>query len=128
MELRNIDMFQMINSLNDLLDRKDLIGYAAARNTRLLTNECAEFIKRRDELIQEYGEPVRDENGNTTGDMKVSMTSPCFSKFVDELEKFGEIKHEVNIFTIPESEVIGSLSGREILELEWMLTSDSEKE
>lgn len=128
MELKNIEMFMMIQSLNELLDRKDLIGYAAARNTRILNNECMEFMQRREELIQEYGETVKDENGNDTAQMFVDTKSERFNEFLNKLDEYGNIKHNVTLFKIPESEVIGELSGREILEIEWMLTSDSEKE
>jgi len=63
MRFRNIDMDRMLTSLSGLLDRVDLIGYAAARNTRILRSEAQEYLNIRDSLIAELGEPQLDEDG-----------------------------------------------------------------
>lgn len=128
MKLTNFEMFSMIETLNSHLDKKDLVGYAAARNTRILNTECAEFIKRRDELIGEYGEPYVDENGRETGQTFISPQSQNFDEFAKELEKYGFIEHDVELYQIPETDVIGVLSGNEILSLDWMLKSTEGEE
>ena len=120
MKFTNSEMEQMIGSLAKQLDRKDVIGYAAARNTRILREEISEYAKLRDELVVKYGEPDLDDDGNPTGSVSLSFTSPKFADFSDELSRFATIEHEPNLFKLKFEEAIGQLSGSELLELEWM--------
>lgn len=120
MELRNVEMQEYIDRLKPLLERRDSIGYAAARNTRILLNESQEFSSYRDELVMKYGEKQLDENGQETGEVSLKVTSPNFRQFVEELTPYAERSHEVNIYKLPISDAIGVLTGQEILDLEWM--------
>lgn len=118
---KNIEMEQMINSLEPLLDHTDIIGYAAARNTRILTNEIQEYIARREELVAKYGEEVLDDDGNPTGQIQLRFDSPKFKDYSDEIIEWAEIEHEPPIYKIPTEKCIGILSGRQMLEIGWML-------
>lgn len=120
MKYTNAEMAAMIVSLEKHLDRTDIIGYAAARNTRILMNEAREFLERRDQLIFEYGEHELDEDGNQTGQVSLSVGSPNFKAFSDAMEGWASIEHEPKLFLVPYSEVIGKLSGSEILDIDWM--------
>ena len=125
MRFRNIDMDRMLTSLSGLLDRVDLIGYAAARNTRILRSEAQEYLNIRDSLIAELGEPQLDEDGNETGLLGIAMGTPAFEEFKQRIAQWAAIEHEPPIYRIPADEVIGKLSGSEILGIEWMLDWDA---
>lgn len=110
----------MVRSLEPLLERRDVIGYAAARNTRLLAEQLTEYHKLRDELVEKYGEDEVDENGSPTGRMMLSPKSPKFREFADELGRFASIAHDFEPFAIGYGEAIGKLSGAEMLAVDWM--------
>lgn len=129
MVLSNGTISEYIVSLSNFLDRKDIIGYAAARNTRIFKDACVEYDTIRDGLIAKYGEQEIDTDGNYTGRSFITTSSPNISKFVSELEPYTIIEHDVTVFKIPYSEVIGKLTGSEILEIDWMLEdSDSPRD
>ena len=79
-EYTNGQMEQMLVSLQPLLDRRDIVGYAAARNTRVLRSECMEYLKRRDELISKYGEPEIGEDGSPTGNSRIKIGSEGYNR------------------------------------------------
>lgn len=120
MKLKNIQMESMIDLLEKYLDRRDLIGYAAARNTRILQSQSQEYFDRREELITKYGEPVVDEFGQKTGQYKLAFSSPKWPDYEKDITLYAMLEHEVDLFTIDYSEAIGILTGSELLELDWM--------
>lgn len=125
MKYKNIEMERMIDALKKHLERTDLIGYAAARNTRILQTESQEYYNRRDELVRKYGEEELDANGNPTGRVNLQISSPSFVEYSKEIEEWAFIEHEPDIFKIPASEVIGKLSGTDILAIDWMIEEDT---
>lgn len=120
MKYTNNDMDQMLAALEPLLERKDIIGYAAARNARILRSELSEYASVRDELVMKYGEADLDGDGNPTGSVSLSVNSEKFPQFAEEIERFARIEHEPDLFKLKFEEAIGQLSGKELLELEWM--------
>lgn len=118
---KNIEMERMIAALEPFLERTDKIGYAAARNTRILRSETQEYFDRREKLVEEYGEVQIGEDGNPTGLMELRFDSPKWPDYEREIAEWALIEHRPAIFKIPASEVIGKLSGTEILEIDWML-------
>lgn len=121
MRYKNIEMEQMLVALEKHLGRTDVIGYAAARNTRILKAEAQEYFDLREKLVNEYGEMELDDDGNPTGCVSLKFSSPSFPKYSEEIQEWAEIEHEPCVFTISEDEVIGKLSGTEILEISWMI-------
>ena len=121
MSYRNIEMERMIDSLEPLLERTDKVGYAAARNTRILRNEIQEYLTRRDELIYKYGEQEVDEDGNQTGRTMLALESENFEKYADEIQEWAYIEHSPDVFKLKYEDVIGKLTGAEILSIDWML-------
>jgi len=117
---KNIEMEQMLTSLEKFLDRTDKIGYAAARNTRILRNETQEYFSRREQLVEKYGKPQLDGEGNPTGLTELRFDSPEFLEYAKEIEEWALIEHEPNLFKLKFEEAIGQLSGSELLEIEWM--------
>lgn len=108
--------------LRPFLPHRDKIGYIAARNTRIIKDALTEFLNFKEELIQKYGEVDKDENGHELNTISVQPSSPNFKKFSEEFDEIKNIEQEVDLMTIPYEEVIGLLSGEEILSLEWMFT------
>ncbi len=129
MIFKNIELEQMIESLMPYLNRKDIIGYAAARNVRVFRNAIVEYASKRDELISKYGEAEKDKNGNKTGRYFIKNTSPNIKAYATDISEFAIIEHDVTIFKIPYDKVIGELTGSEILDIDWMLEdSDSSRD
>ena len=120
MRYTNLEMEQMLKNLEPILERRDVIGYAAARNSRILSTELTEYHKLRDELVAKYGENDVDEDGNPTGQISLAIESPNFKQFADELTRYASISHEPEIFKLKFEEAIGQLSGTELLSVEWM--------
>lgn len=123
--LKNSKMVEMLRQLQPLLPRRDKIGYVAARNHRRLADSLVEYERFRNSLIEKYGEHEKDENGKELPTILLSMSSPNFKMFSEEMAPFNEMEHEVEIMTLPYDEAIGNLSGEEILSVDWMF-EDSE--
>lgn len=117
--LKNSQMVFMRSQLTPLLSHRDKIGYIAARNVRILSNNLTEYEMFRNQLIEKYGEDGTDEHGRPTKQIKVG--SPNFQKFCDEMAPFNEMEHEVDLMTGKFKDAIGCLSGEEILAIDWML-------
>ena len=116
----NIDMERMMAQLEPHLGRADRIGYAAARNTRILRTETEEYLRRKQELITELGSPVLDANGNPTGNVELRFGTPEFERFEDEIRDWALMVHYPDLFTLPASDAEGAISGAEMLRIEWM--------
>ena len=112
----NFKMEKMLKDLESVLQYRGKVGYIAARNTRVLRDTLIEFFQFREDLIRKYG---KDEEG--TDRIIITPDNPNFEKFTEELEKIGTIEHEVSIMTLKYDEVIDTMSGQEMLNLEWML-------
>lgn len=119
MSYTNAQMDVMKQSLDKYLDRRDLIGYAAARNARILDDELATFIEMKNKAIIRNGEEEHDQDGNVIG-VSLKRDSEGFKKFVDEMSPLMDVECEPRIFKIKFDQAIGVLSGSEILELDWM--------
>ena len=125
-KFKNIEMEQMLSALEKHLDRTDKIGYAAARNTRILRSETQEYFTRGEQLIEQYGKPQIGEDGKPTGLTELRFDSPEFAEYAREIEEWALIEHEPKLFTLPIEEAIGQLSGNELLELDWMFYEEEE--
>lgn len=123
---KNIEMEQMIAQLEPLLGRNDLIGYAAARNTRILMDETTEYRDLRHDLVMEYGTPEKGDDGNETGRYELRFDSPRWPAYEKEITEWAMLEHEPDVYKIPAKSAIGQLTGKEMLDLEWMLEFEDE--
>lgn len=123
---KNIEMEQMIAQLEPLLGRNDLIGYAAARNTRILMDETTEYRDLRHDLVMEYGTPEKGDDGNETGRYELRFDSPSWPAYEKEIAEWAMLEHEPDVYKIPAKSAIGQLTGKEMLDLEWMLEFEDE--
>lgn len=124
---KNSQMVDMLDKLQPLLQHRDKIGYAVARNHRRLSECLTEYERFRNDLIMKYGEREKDEDGNELPRMLIAVNSPNFKMFVEELAPYNEMEHEVEIFTLPYEDAIGILTGEEILAIDWMLVDEEAK-
>lgn len=117
---KNSELKTMLNGLKAVLKHNGKVGYAAARNTRLIRDALTEYTEEERKLILKYGKKEKDENGNETGGARLSIESREFNKFLEELEPYLEIEHEVNIMQV-EAADLEKLTGEEILAIDWMI-------
>lgn len=118
--LKNEEMVVMLAQLKPLLSHKDMFGYVAARNTRILSECLIEYNHAKNDLIDRFGTETTDElTGITSSSIKVG--TPEFKSFCEAMEPFNKIEHEVEIMTMKYEDTINCLTGDEILGIEWML-------
>ena len=117
--LKNIQMLEMITQLKPLLSHRDKIGYAAARNYRIFANSLTEYMAFRNALIEKYGETGKDDDDQSI--VQISVNSPKFKMFCDELEPYNNTEHEVDLMIAKYDDAINVLTGEEILSIDWML-------
>ena len=120
-KLKNIQMDQMINSLQQVLSHRDKIGYYAARNYRILYDSLIEYQNFKNSLIAKYGTTDVDSDGKELQTISIKVGSQNFDDFLKELEPFNNIEHEVELMIAKYEDAIGCLSGEEILAIDWML-------
>lgn len=119
--INNFKMEQMLLQLKKLLPMRNKIGYVAARNTRILSDSLTEYFKFKNDLIEKYGEPDVNENGQELDTISIKKDSENFDIFIKEFDEIKDIEHEVELMTLSYEDVIGILTGEEILEFDWML-------
>lgn len=118
--LKNEEMVRMLKQLEPLLSHKDMFGYVAARNTRVISNCLTEYNQTKADLIDRFGtKEVNEDTGLTTTSIKIG--TPAFKSFCEAMEPFNNIEHEVEIMTMKYEDTINCLTGEEILGVEWML-------
>ncbi|MCD8158986.1 MAG: hypothetical protein LUD77_08850 [Clostridiales bacterium] len=122
MKLNNFQMETLMNSLKPLLSHRNKVGYFAARNTRILREALTEYFIFKERLIRKYGQEQFDGKGKPLHQISITPDMEGFEDFSKEFETVGKIEHEVGIMTMPYKEVIGILSGEEILNLDIILT------
>ena len=120
MRLRNDEMAAMADACIPHLRDGGLLGYACARNYRMLTTASLEYSAMRDDLVRRYGEKEYDADGRETG-ATITKDSPNWTKLTDALADFAGIEHEVEVFAVAASALVGILSGEEMLRIGWML-------
>lgn len=116
--LTNLQMDNMLRQLAPLLTHRDKVGYIAARNYRVLSEAITEYSAFKNALIEKYGEPDENEDGQKV--FFIKTTSPNFKQFCDELASFNEIEQEIELMIAKYEDAIGSLSGEELLGADWM--------
>ena len=77
------------------------IAYLFGRNLRILENEIQDYEDGKEELLRQYGSIKTDpDNPNKTFYSINRIENPDnFERFKEELNKLGDIEHEITIFT-----------------------------
>jgi hypothetical protein len=115
----NEELRQKLETLQPLLQRRDLIGYAAAVNAHRIGDAIGAYMRIRSDLINEHGVPRTDEDGNIVG-YSVIVGTQEHAEFQRELAEVAGITQDVEIMTVPLERACGELSGDELLQTWWM--------
>lgn len=107
---------QYLESLSKHLDVSGKIGYAIARNFRVLRDNCTEYYDKRYSIIDKYGTKQPDSE-----EKEVKPDNPNYSIVKQEIDDLRKIKHEVTICFVEYDQILESFTARDILDLEWML-------
>lgn len=118
---KNSELVAMLHQLEPVLSQRNRLGYAAARNFRILSDALTEYNQFKMELIEKYGEPDRADDGAELPTVSIKVGSPEFKSFCDEMAPYNNIEQEVTLMTAKYEDTIGVLSGEEILGVDWML-------
>lgn len=120
MSYTNMEMDAMRESAARHLGRRDIVGYACARNIRALESELKEYLELKDALIIKHGAAELDEQGAPTGSYRFTPGSESYEAFLAELGPYMTLIGEPRLMTLDYSDAIDRLTGAEIIELEWM--------
>ncbi len=118
--LTNREAAAMAESCERWMDDDGLLGYACARNARRLRDAALEFIEIKNEAIREFGREVKNGDGAVTA-YAIEPGGEAFDRFKKRVDPFSGIECEVDIMEIPATEVIGKMTGRESLDIDWMI-------
>ena len=117
----NFQMENMVESLKPLLSRTDVVGYVAARNIRALQNELEEYFQMKNKFITELGTEELGEDGKPTGNVSIKVGSKEFDSFMDKMKPIGEARCYPSLFKLDADECIDRMSGKQMLDFEWMI-------
>lgn len=120
MILKNVELDAMLKALKPLLDRSDILGYLAARNTKILTDLTAEYHDFKNELILKYGKHDIDEDGNELQTISIYPGYEDWEEYVKEMEAVMNVEQEFIPVTTSYEKAMGVLTGTQLLELDWM--------
>ena len=120
-KLSNLEIRAKLLSLQPILNQRGVIGYIAARNARVLTNALTEYSRFEREAIIKYGTSDLDSNGKSLGTTSIKPSSDKFDQFIKEMDPLQKIQQDISITIAKYDDVIGVLSGEEILAIDWML-------
>lgn len=128
MRMTNLEAEARADALKPLLDRCDAIGYAAARNARVLTQESLDYLQKKNELVRKHGTEEKDAEGNPTGRWQLVFGSEGFADYCREIEAFATAEIDPPVYTVPISAAKGELTGSQIMSVWWMFTDEEGKD
>ena len=111
----------MLHQLEPILSQRNRLGYVAARNFRILSDALTEYDRFKMELVEKYGEQDKADDGTELPTVTLKIGSPSFKAFCDEMAPYNNIEQEVELMTAKYEDVVGVLSGMEIIAIDWML-------
>ena len=121
----NTKMHELINTMQELMFCKGMLGYAIMRNYRLLSEACQDYLKVYEKALVEYGDVRTTDNADESVETyTIDTTSKNFEQFAKEIEPLAYLPVEVNIITIPYTDAMEQLTAAQMLTIEWMLTED----
>lgn len=117
MKLTNAQIFESIPVLAQA-EEKGMLGFAIARNRRVLAAEVQEYARKRDELLEQFG--TKEEDG------KFTLTAQAADAFYKALEPFAQLEVEVAAMQVtPEVFCGGELTSSQMYTLNWMVKEET---
>lgn len=125
---KNYEMANMLTAAESKVETaRGKFGYAIARNIRKLNDACLEFLQARQDLMSQYGSEVVDESGKPTGELSLKIGTDACAEFLNRLNEYAEIEHDVEIYKVPYDILPDDLTAKDLLDLEWMLYDSDEQ-
>lgn len=116
MTYTNAQLERMMVSASAHLERRDLIGYVCARNYRAIGDAIADYLAMKNELLREYGKT------DGIGSMPyITPEMPRYAEFIERYEPIANVEQKLTIMPLKYTDVVGELTGEEILAIDWML-------
>ncbi len=117
MKLTNVQMDNYLQAMQNISEKiTGKLAYAVARNMRKISEELVEYQNLKNNAIFKYGEIGED------GRASILIGSDAFKKFVEEMDEYADISHEVAIYKITQAELLSSpLNANEILTIDFMV-------
>ncbi len=117
MKLTNVQMDNYLQAMQNISEKiTGKLAYAVARNMRKISEELVEYQNLKNNAIFKYGEIGED------GRASILIGSDAFKKFVEEMDEYADISHEVAIQKITQAELLSSpLNANEILTIDFMV-------
>lgn len=78
----------------------------------------------KNDLIIKYGTKEVDGDGKETGNVIIKPDNERINDFLEEMERYSTIEHDVNLFQLNYADAIGQLSGKELLDLDFMFKDE----
>lgn len=121
MKMTNKQMDECTANLSMLMDKtKGKLGYAIAKNYRLMVEELKEYTALKDSAIAKYGETDED------GRIKIQIGTEAHRNFLDEMKEYDDIESDVNIIKLsPEEAYSSGLNSKEVLNLLFMIEDEA---
>lgn len=117
MKLTNAQIFESIPVLAQA-EEKGMLGFAIARNRRVLAAEVQEYARKRDELLEQFG--AKEEDG------KFTLTAQAADAFYKALEPYAQLEVEVAVLQVtPEVFCGGQLTSSHMYTLNWMVKEET---
>ena len=113
MKLKNAEAYQSLIIMQESAET-GMLGFAIAKNRRMLANELVEYDQKRNELIQKYGEHV---DGNN-----FTFTPENAKQFYEEMAQYDNIEIEFEPMQVSEDVFCGGgLTSDQMYALMWMV-------
>lgn len=115
MKFTNGNAFQNMITLQQMSEQ-GVLGYAIAKNRRKLENELKEYLEKREELFEKYGQREGDQWRIGPDDV------PAFLK---EMGEYDAVEFEFDPTTVTEEAFCaGTLTSDQMYQLDWMVREE----
>lgn len=120
MILTNKQMDEYIIGLDGLMNKtQGKLGYAIAKNYRMIANELKEYVGLKDAAIAQFGE--RDEEGRIV----IHLGTEAHKKYLEEMKQYDDIESDVSIVMVsPEDVYSSNLNAKEVSGILFMIKED----
>lgn len=110
----NFQLDSLLSTLDNCSVADGVVGFAVAHNYRIIHTALAEYLKKKNEIIEKYGEKNEDGNFSVIDPEKLKKAN-------EELSEYASLTQEINIMKVPEDAFMkSSLKAYQIIQLAWM--------
>ena len=118
MNIKNEAIAGCMAACNKHLGDRGVLGYACARNLRMLAFSASEYLDERNSLIKEYGRKIESADGVR---YEITPSDESWNDFEAAISPLNGIEHDIDVTVVNASDLIGAMSGSDLLELDFML-------